>query len=133
MLKIKKIGIKNFRSIENVSIDCSNITTFVGANDAGKSNILRALNLFFNGETDHALMFQFDRDYNAFSPRQAKKAKDIAVELVIELPETYRRSGYPDDIVWRKEWRANGLHLDGFFIAIVASRSFRQGVGCHYS
>lgn len=98
-----------------MSVDCSNITAFVGANDAGKSNVLRALNLFFNDKTDHALPFQFERDYNVFSPKQAKKAKHIIVELTIELPETYKREDYPDDIVWRKEWRANGLYSDGCF------------------
>lgn len=115
MLKIKKIVTKNFRSIENISIDCSNITTFVGANDAGKSNLLRALNLFFNDKTDHALPFQFERDYNIFSQKQAKRAEHIIVELNIELPFNYRKAGYPNDIVWRKEWRAEGLYAAGCF------------------
>ena len=126
MLKIKRIGIKNFRSIENMSVDCSNITAFVGANDAGKSNVLRALNLFFNDETDHALPFQFERDYNVFSPKQAKKAKHIIVELTIELPETYKRDGYSHDIVWRKEWRANGLHSDGCFHCYSDKQDYPQ-------
>ena len=129
MLKIKKITIKNFRSIESLSIDCSNITTLVGANDAGKSNVLRALNLFFNDKTDHALPFQFERDYNVFSPKQAKKAKHIIVELTIELPETYKRADYPDDIVWRKEWRANGLYLDGCFHRYPGTRRGSLGRG----
>jgi AAA15 family ATPase/GTPase len=98
MLKIKKIIIKNFRSIENMSVDCSNITTFVGANDAGKSNVLRALNLFFNDQTDHALPFQFERDYNVFSPKKQKRAKNIVVELTLELPDTYIRLDYPSDM-----------------------------------
>jgi len=126
LLKIKKIVIKNFRSIESLSIDCSNITTFVGANDAGKSNVLRALNLFFNDKTDHALPFQFERDYNVFSPKQAKKAKHIIVELTIELPETYKREGYPDDIIWRKEWRSNGLYSDGGFRRYTDKQDFPQ-------
>jgi AAA15 family ATPase/GTPase len=115
VLKIKKIVIKNFRSIESMSIDCSNITTFVGANDAGKSNVLRALNLFFNDKTDHALPFQFERDYNIFSPKKEKRAKNIVVELTIELPDTYIRADYPSDIVWKKEWRADGKYEEGCF------------------
>ena len=43
---IKSIQIKNFRSIVNEHIDASNLTLFVGNNDAGKSNIIKALNLF---------------------------------------------------------------------------------------
>lgn len=47
-MKIKSVHIKNFRSIKNVKINFENYTTLIGANGAGKSNILRALNLFFN-------------------------------------------------------------------------------------
>lgn len=114
MLKINKLLIKNFRSIETANIDCNNITVFVGQNDAGKSNILRALNLFFNGQTDHALAFDFNRDYNIFSPPKANKAKEIIVELTVELPDTYIKPTLPKEIVWRKVWRATGLHSDEF-------------------
>lgn len=125
MLKIKKIVIKNFRSIESMSIDCSNITTFVGANDAGKSNVLRALNLFFNDKTDHALPFQFERDYNIFTTKQAKRAEHIVVELIIELPLNYRKSGYSNDIVWRKEWRAEGLYAAGCYHGYSDKQDYR--------
>lgn len=46
---IKKIEIRNFRSIRNILINVDNYNTFVGLNDVGKSNLLKALNLFFNG------------------------------------------------------------------------------------
>lgn len=59
---ISKIEITNFRSIENCVIDLNNITVFSGSNDAGKSNILKALNLFFNGETDYGVAFNFYDD-----------------------------------------------------------------------
>ena len=42
-----RIEIKNFRSIRNLSISPAEFSVFVGKNDCGKSNILRALNLFF--------------------------------------------------------------------------------------
>lgn len=112
---ITRIFIKNFRSLEIADIDCQSITTFVGQNDAGKSNVLRALNLFFNGHTDHAVPFDFDSDFNIFSPIGKNKAKEIIIELTIELPASYRRTDYPDNIVWRKVWRSNGLHETGSF------------------
>ena len=59
MITIKKITIKNFRSIVNETIDFSDFNCFVGKNDSGKSNVLKALNLFFNGKTD------FDTDVPA--------------------------------------------------------------------
>lgn len=112
---IKRIYIKNFRSLEAANIDCQGITSFVGQNDAGKSNLLRALNLFFNSHTDHAVPFEFDRDFNIFAPVGKNKAKEIIIELTIELPVSYRRTGYPDNVVWRKAWRSSGPHKDGGF------------------
>jgi predicted ATPase len=108
MLKIKKITIKNFRSIANLSLDCSEITCFVGNNDAGKSNVLRALNLFFKGHTDYLQPFDFDRDFNKFATVPEKKAKEIVIELVLELPDSYIRSDYPNNVVWKKVWRKEG-------------------------
>ena len=49
---IERITIKKFRSIVDSTFYASNITVFVGENDVGKSNILKALNLFFNNQTD---------------------------------------------------------------------------------
>ena len=49
---VKSIHIKNFRSILDERIDLSDYNCFVGKNDSGKSNVLKALNLFFNGKSD---------------------------------------------------------------------------------
>lgn len=43
---ISQIEITNFRSIKYEKIDCSAYNLFCGQNDVGKSNILKALNLF---------------------------------------------------------------------------------------
>jgi predicted ATP-dependent endonuclease of OLD family len=48
-MRIKKISIKNFRGIDKLeNLEISNLNTFVGKNDAGKSAILRALACFFD-------------------------------------------------------------------------------------
>ena len=48
-MKLKKFIIENFRSYnEPVSIPISDFQVFVGKNDAGKSTILEALDIFFN-------------------------------------------------------------------------------------
>lgn len=48
-MKIKTVYIENFRGYKNkVSIDFESLTAFVGKNDAGKSTILEALDIFFN-------------------------------------------------------------------------------------
>jgi predicted ATP-dependent endonuclease of OLD family len=42
-MRITKLEIKNFRSIENVSLDVPQICALIGPNNSGKSNILEAL------------------------------------------------------------------------------------------
>lgn len=46
-MKISQIRIANFRSIKNMKIDVHNCTSILGPNGVGKSNVLRALNIFF--------------------------------------------------------------------------------------
>ena len=46
-MKIKSVRIENFRSFQDQTIPLSAYTCFVGANGAGKSSILAALNVFF--------------------------------------------------------------------------------------
>lgn len=105
---IRTISIKNFRSIKTQSIEIEEITTFVGNNDAGKSNVLRALNLFFNGETDHKQVFNFKSDFNINAIIHKQRAKEIIIELGLKLPITYRKDNYPHTLYWKKVWRENG-------------------------
>jgi predicted ATPase len=51
-MRLESVSIKNFRCYrEDVIVPMSNLTTFVGKNDIGKSSILEALEIFFNNET----------------------------------------------------------------------------------
>lgn len=93
---ISQISIRNFRSIASADIESSWITTFVGANDAGKSNILRALNLFFNGETNPGEPFSFIRDFNQFADVRARKAP---LRAIVTLLERQRGGSLADDQV----------------------------------
>ncbi|PMG64323.1 hypothetical protein BCT40_09110 [Vibrio lentus] len=110
---IRLISIKNFRSIQTQVAPIEEITTFVGQNDAGKSNILRALNLFFNAETDLNTSFNFKSDFNINAKTHKQRAKEVVIELGLKLPKTYRREGYPDTVYWKKVWRNAGEHKDG--------------------
>ncbi|MBZ5639195.1 MAG: ATP-dependent endonuclease [Acidobacteriia bacterium] len=47
-MKIRWVQIKNFRSCEELKINFGSMHALVGANNAGKSAILRALDFFFN-------------------------------------------------------------------------------------
>lgn len=61
---IKQIDIRKFRSINGLTkIKTIDLNIFVGKNDQGKSNVLRALNLFFNNETDSNTKFRYEDNY----------------------------------------------------------------------
>jgi len=48
-VKIKRIDIKNFRSIESASFTLNEFNIFVGQNNCGKTNFFEAVEYFFNG------------------------------------------------------------------------------------
>ncbi|MBV6446350.1 MAG: hypothetical protein IFNCLDLE_02643 [Ignavibacteriaceae bacterium] len=104
---INKISIKNFRSIEYVELSLKNLTIFFGKNDVGKSTVLKALNLFFNGETDINTPFDFSSDFNLNAKVSSKKAREIEIKLELIPPDTYKSAKV--NIIWTKKWRANGF------------------------
>lgn len=68
---IERMEIKHFRSFDGgkdqtkIKIDnLKDFNIFSGANDSGKSNVLRALNLFFNDEIEPNVPFNKDRDFS---------------------------------------------------------------------
>jgi putative ATP-dependent endonuclease of OLD family len=50
-VKIKSLRIENFRSFQDQTISLNRYTCLVGANGAGKSNVLSALNVFFREQS----------------------------------------------------------------------------------
>jgi len=50
-MKLTQLRIQNFRSCRDVSLEISNMHALVGANNAGKSTVLRALDFLFNPST----------------------------------------------------------------------------------
>lgn len=51
-MKIASVQIQKFRSVDDATIRFPHILALVGANNAGKSHILRGLNAFFNFEQE---------------------------------------------------------------------------------
>lgn len=98
---IKQIKIKNFRSIDILDLKVnSQMNIFVGLNDAGKSNVLKALNLFFNNETDYGRAFNFDTDFCNFAKVPAKTAKEISISILLH------GDGFIVEEMWfTRKWR----------------------------
>lgn len=58
-MKLREITIKNFRGIDSLEkLSISEINTFVGKNDSGKSTILKALQCFFDEKIDTKDVFK---------------------------------------------------------------------------
>jgi len=47
-MKMCQVHIKHFKSLEDVHLNCGNLISLIGENNSGKSNIIEALDLFFN-------------------------------------------------------------------------------------
>lgn len=100
-VSITNIYIKNFRSIGEADIDAKQMNIFVGLNDAGKSNVLKALDWFFNKSHDQEYNNStFKENYSFYNDRKTNKAYEIIIRLTLFLP------GFNCNVVrWEKVWR----------------------------
>lgn len=109
---IQKIEIKHFRSIYRTTIDnVSDVNVFSGLNDVGKSNVIKALNLFFNNQVDWQSRLEFERDTNSYRSYYSKKGsvrKFISVKLTFNVkPGRYTSIGASDFWIERQWDRSN--------------------------
>jgi hypothetical protein len=79
---LKTIVIDNFRSIQHLRLEkLGDLSSIVGLNSSGKSNVLRALNYFFNGEVDLGDDLDVDRDMSSYIKKYGKKFIAVSVEI----------------------------------------------------
>lgn len=87
-MKISKIIIKKFRSIEKADIWISSMNAIVGQNNSGKSSLLKAFNCFFNYSEEKE---QFDSGSHSFSPASVSK---IEIHFIgvrkLDIPGKYK-------------------------------------------
>jgi len=107
MIQIDNIEINYFRSIYNIQLKCfPELVVFAGQNDVGKSNILKALNLFFNNQTDWNTSFNFIRDFSNKRLMEARKVKGrqfIRISIRFIRGDRYEKS-LPDRFTVTKTW-----------------------------
>ena len=103
---IDRIEIKYFRSIYSIWLkNLNNINILVGGNDAGKSNVLKALNLFFNNETELGNPFIFREDLSRLRERQARDTKGRAIIWIrITFNNFLKWRSLPEHIVVKRTW-----------------------------
>lgn len=81
MVIINKIEISKFRSIYKSNIDVEDINIFSGKNNQGKSNVLKALNLFFNNHSSFGQEFDHEKDFNIAYTGQAGGRREVVITL----------------------------------------------------
>lgn len=90
MITIRDIEISRFRSIHFAELaDLRDFSVLAGMNNSGKSNFLRALNLFFTGRPEPELPFSLTRDYYR-GELSSKKKKSIRVKVRFTLDKSFR-------------------------------------------
>ncbi len=108
---IKKLSVKNFKSIKELEIDCRKINLFIGEPGAGKSNILEVLgllswcahgrelkdfvrleymeNLFYDNSTDEPVRVTILRKPESSDLAKADKIRPVEVQIAL-IGETFR-------------------------------------------
>lgn len=110
---VKRVRIRYFRSLYDITLkDCQGVNVISGSNDVGKSNILRALNLFFNGSCDWSAPINFSSDFSIRRRQDIynsiKGKQFVSVDIEFRRPTNYSGSLPPTFWVTRK-WYKEGM------------------------
>lgn len=90
MITIRDIEISRFRSIREAKLnDLEHFSILAGLNNSGKSNVLRALSLFFTGHPEPGVQFDFARTYYR-GEWSAKKKKVIGISVHFTLSPAFK-------------------------------------------
>ena len=121
MKLIKKIEINYLRSLYGAVLNnVGDLNVVFGRNDSGKSNLLRALNLFFNDQIDPAKELAFDLD---MSDRRKQEARDVKgkqfiwIKITFSVPKNYR-SSLGDEMAIKRQWNRDGDMTETVFPAL---------------
>ncbi len=105
---ISKIVIKHFRSINEIEIaDLSHINVFSGLNDVGKSNVIKALNVFFTNDVDRHSPFDFQRDTNSWHSHYSSSGhnkKEVSIRFTFRRPKRRYESSLSEEFWIEKYW-----------------------------
>lgn len=105
-MRICQVAIKNYRSLKDVLLSVDDYTVLIGANGAGKSSVLYALDWFFNGTPLHV------SDFSGYS-RDADLPDDCLIEvsvtfadLTVQDRKRLHEYGRGKTATFKKSWSA---------------------------
>lgn len=96
-LKISKIRVRNFRSIESLDLDLDDTTVFIGANNAGKSAVLDALRIALTRRWGQRGTGFTEHDIFAPAPGcDPRTLPPVSIDVVLEEDAPH---SWPDELV----------------------------------
>ncbi|WP_079523836.1 ATP-binding protein [Solibacillus isronensis] len=105
-MKLKTLKLKNFRGYKDIDIDFTNeLNLIIGRNDVGKSTLMDALEIFFNGESKSPLVKPEIIDCNIYSPEKYFEISCI-FEIEKERPiylDTTHSTTFADEFLLNKD------------------------------
>ena len=103
---IEKVEVSYFRSVYSLSLTkCEDVNILIGQNDAGKSNILKALNLFFNNETELTSPIEFIEDLSRSRSEEARAAKGkMTIWIKVTFNNYENWTSLPETFVVKRTW-----------------------------
>lgn len=118
MQYIEKVEISKFRSLgDNNVITCGKINIFSGSNDSGKSNVIKALNLFFNDRTDIFTGFNPENDFNKwFKDRNARGQRNVTIKVHVTKGAYKDPRGINKGFIAEKIFGIDGSIQTNFYI-----------------
>lgn len=110
---ISAVEVAYFRTFYKVTFDqLGQMNVFFGENDTGKSNVMRALNLFFNGVVDEDNEFDLDIDLSTARAAEASSAADIRrfayVKVWFRTPSEHKAT-LGESFYVKRSWSAGTL------------------------
>lgn len=106
MQLIDRVEINYFRSAYSISVKkLKDLNVFIGPNDAGKSNVLRALNLFFNNQSGYNEDLQFLLDVTHLRQEEARDAKGrLTIWIKVHFNNVEKWKTLPEKFFIKKTW-----------------------------
>ncbi len=123
---ITKIDIEYYRSLKKVTIkNLNHLNIFSGKNDIGKSNILKALDTFFN-KREISFLDDFNKERLSEVRSESIKGKQF-IKITLELNNPGGYKTLPKKFTISKSWDRNGIQIEGIkdnFEALKKAKKF---------
>lgn len=134
---ISKIEINYFRSTYVVNLaKINDVNVLIGGNDSGKSNVLKALNLFFNNSTELNVPFFFNDDLSRIREKEVKESKGKAtIWIRITFNNFLKWKSLPNQFSIKRSWnRYENRPVDSYSNDLPATTvgKFLNKLSFHY-